>query len=212
MNLVLNGPNVAPYEAGKDLNVLIACENAALVGQTYSVLELLEENLAKDGRVLYSWWNFEVLDSTSLRELAATDAATADIILFGIRASQALPTPVADWVQRWLNLRHHRPGAVVVAVKRSLQHPAVAPGNIVQLKQAAAEGQMDFFATQAKERKRGSGTQVGMARGLAKLVGPPGNFLWRTKSCATWIAGRRTGRAGQTGPTVQMSPDKRAEP
>ena len=205
MNLVLNGPNEAPYQAGKDLNVVIACEDSALAAHVCEVLELLEGNLTKKGRLLYRWWNFEVLTCATLRELAAIEAASADIILFGIHEGRALPAPITDWMQRWLKLRRHRPGAVVAVLAASLKTPATATGNIiVQLKKVAAQGQMDFFATRAKDAGRGIGRNVGMPRGLAKLVGPPGNFSRRTEACAARIAGRRTGGAGRTGQPVQF--------
>ena len=205
MNLVLNGPDESPYEAGKDLNVVIACEDSALAADVCETLELLKGNLAKDGRLLYRWWNFEVLTCPTLRELAAMEAANADIILFGIHEGRALPAPVADWMQRWLKLRQRRPGAVVAVVAASLKTAAATAGNIVvQLKKTAAEGQMDFFATRAKEGRRGGGRNMGMTRGLAKLVGPPGNFSRRTEACAARIAGRKTGGAGRTGQPVKF--------
>lgn len=50
MNLVLKGPNEAPYEAGRDLKVVIACEDSALAANACELLELLVDNLAKEGR------------------------------------------------------------------------------------------------------------------------------------------------------------------
>ena len=152
MKLVLKNPNEAPYEAGKDFSVVISFADSATAERASDVLQLLGRNLkAEEGRLFHQWWNIEVLAFTSLRELAAVEAATADMIIIGIQEGRELPETVAAWMKRWLDLRKDRPGALVAVLDSDLKKPDAAQGVISQLKQAAAVGQMDFFATRAKE-------------------------------------------------------------
>lgn len=153
MKMVLKSPNEAPYEAGKDFSVVIACADSATAGPACEVLELIEENLTDEGRLFYQWWNFEVLAVSSLRELAAAEAATADIIIIGLHEGQRLSPEVSDWMKQWLGLRKNRPGALVALLDSDLKTTDASQEILAHLKQAAAFGHMDFFATRAKEEK-----------------------------------------------------------
>ena len=152
MKLVLKNPNEAPYEAGKDFSVVISFADSATAERASDVLQLLGRNLkAEEGRLFHQWWNIEVLAFTSLRELAAAEAATADMIIIGVHEGRELPEMVAAWMKRWLDLRKARPGALVAVLDSDRKKPGPSQGILSQMKQVAALGQMDFFATRAKE-------------------------------------------------------------
>lgn len=153
MKMVLKSPNEAPYEAGKDFSVVIACADSSTVAPACEVLELIEEILTDEGRLFYQWWNFEVLTVNSLRELAAAEAATADIIIIGLHEGQGLPQEATDWMKQWLGLRKNRPGALVALLDSDLKTTDASQGILAHLKQAAAFGHMDFFATRAKDER-----------------------------------------------------------
>ncbi len=153
MKMVLKSPNEAPYEAGKDFSIVIACADSSTVAPACEVLELIEENLTDEGRLFYQWWNFEVLTIHSLRKLAAAEAATADIIIIGLHGGQGLPQEVTDWMKQWLGLRNDRPGALVALLDADLKATGTAQENLFHLKQAAAFGRLDFFPTRAKEER-----------------------------------------------------------
>lgn len=151
--MVLKSPNEAPYEAGRDFSVVIACADSSAAAPACEVLELIEENLTDEGRLFYQWWNFEVLTIHSLRELAAAEAAMADIIIIGLHEGQGLPQEVSDWMKQWLGLRKNRPGALVALLDSYLKTTDASQEILSHLKQAAAFGHMDFFATRAKEER-----------------------------------------------------------
>jgi hypothetical protein len=184
MTLVLKSPNEAPYEAGKDLNVVIVGEDSILAaGRVYEILDLLELTLKEEGRLLYQWWDFDVLAFISLRELAAMEAATADIIIISVHKVRAIPERVTAWMKRCWDLRKDRPGALVAVLDSDLEMSGAAPEILSQLKKVAACGHLDFFATRAKEE-----TNKEVTRGAVK---PSGNSPRRAKPCAARIAGRR---------------------
>jgi len=151
MKMVLKSPNEAPYELGRDFSVVIACADSSTAAPACEVLELIQENLTDEGRLFYQWWNFEVLTVSSLRELAAAEAATADIIIIGLHEGHGLPREVTDWMKQWLGLRKNRPGALVALLDSDLQANDASQKILSHLKQAAAFGHMDFFTTRAKE-------------------------------------------------------------
>jgi hypothetical protein len=154
MRQVLKSQNDAPYEEGKDFSVTIFFDDSASAERADDVLELLEENLKEEaGRLFHQWWNTEVLALASLREQAAAEAAWADMIIIVLRDEHELPDVVAAWMKRSLDLRKSRPGAMVALLDSHLPKPEARRGIILQLRQAAALGNMDFFATRGNLRR-----------------------------------------------------------
>jgi len=88
-----------------------------------------------------------------LRELAAAEAAWADMIILVLREGRQLPDMVAAWLKRSLDLRKDRPGALVAMLDSNLPKPDAARGVLPQLQEAAASGRMDFFATRGNLRR-----------------------------------------------------------
>jgi len=156
----LKTPNEAPYKAGKDFSVVISCDDFT-AARACEILEQLNTNLKPEaGRLLYQLWTVETLAFVELQELAAVEAAAADMIIIGVRVGRELPGMVVDWLQRWLDLRNGRPGVLVVVLEADLESVA-AQGILSQLRAAAAEGYMEFFATGV-----GLGRNAGPVRGL----------------------------------------------
>jgi hypothetical protein len=151
MNLVLKTPNETPCQAGKDFSVLIWFDDADSAGRADDLLQRLNQNLKEEeGRLFHQWWGIEVLACTLMRELAALEAATTDMIIIAIHEAREWSDLVAAWMRRLLDLRNGRPGALVVMLDSAPAEPDTSRGILSQLKQAAELGQMDFFATQAE--------------------------------------------------------------
>lgn len=189
--LGLNSPIEAPYQAGKDFSVLIACEDSTMAPSACEILELIEESLNLEGRLFYQWWNFEVLTISSLREMAAAEASTADMILLDLHQGRALPPEITEWVHQWQVLREDRPGALVVLTDSVTKKLDVSDEIILGLKQVAAAGHMNFIASRAME--------VGQDTELARKVS---EIVWQirhgaSKSCAKRIARRSSGTGGK---------------
>jgi hypothetical protein len=163
MRLVLKNSNEAPGQAGKDLGVMIAFDDSIAAERAEGFLQLLEQSLKQEsGRLLHQWWSHEVLAFTLMRELAALEAASADLIIIAIRDAPDLDETVAAWLHRSLDLRQGRAGTLVVLLDSDLNHPDASQGLLCQLKQAAAAGRMDFFAAAAR---------AGMNQGAALVAG-----------------------------------------
>jgi hypothetical protein len=151
MKLVLKGPDEKPIEPGRDFSVMVSFDDDLSAKRADELLLMLEQRLrGEEGRLFHQWWNTDVLAFTSMGELAALEAAVADMIILALHDGQELPNTVAVWMKRFLERRDGRPGALVAVLDSDLQRPDFPEGMLSQLKQAAAVGQMDFFATRVR--------------------------------------------------------------
>jgi len=165
MELTLNQPGMEPFEPGKDLKVVMACEDSAAARRAGELLARLGHHSQAEGRLIYSWWNFDVLAIASLRKLAAGEAATAGMIIIAAHDGPKLPAGVADWTRRWLAMKAQPSRALVALLDARPAKNPTEPGIVSQLKQVAASGHMDFFATHVK-----AGRAAGRFRKPSKAI------------------------------------------
>src|ERR1700730_16057878 len=78
-------------------NVVIAYEDFATGKQAKKTYDLLTENLGHDCQFNNQMWKFDVLGIPKLREMAAKDAVTADVIIISCRGGGHLPNPIKNW-------------------------------------------------------------------------------------------------------------------
>ncbi len=177
MQLVLSHPLLEPFVTGQDLKVVVACENSKSAEAAAGLLARLALNSGTTGRLIYSWWNFEVLTVAVLRKLAAQEAAAAELVVVAAPSGPDLPPEVLDWMSLWLATNDNRSRALVALLESKTAGTRAAPGRLAQLKHAAALGRMDFFAngTEAK-------LDAVLNRGSAS---PPGGMGWRPDLYAT---------------------------
>ncbi len=187
MNLVLKSPDLAPYEAGKDLSAMVLSEDSALARSACEILKRLGLNLAEEGRLIHQLWHPEFLIFNELRELAAVEAAAADIIMISVREGRELPEMIKRWVKRWLELRGDRPGALVAVLDSDLDEPDAARGILSQLKESAALGHLDFFATRTMQEGNRKVTRTGKdARQFADARKPRHKRIAGRKACGEY--------------------------
>jgi hypothetical protein len=88
-------------------------------------------------------WKFDVLSIPKLREMAAKDASTADIVIISCR-DRELPDYVHNWIESWL-AEEHRPLALVALIDR-VERAERSGGLRTYLAQLAKLAKMEFFA------------------------------------------------------------------
>src|SRR5437867_8328337 len=74
-------------EANPNLNIVIAYEDFETGKQAKKTCDFLAQNLSDHCQVSNQMWKFDVLGIPKLREMAATDAAQADVVIKIGRAS-----------------------------------------------------------------------------------------------------------------------------
>ena len=171
-----------PPEAAKDLQVVIACEDLTDADQVFSLLERIGRNCETKVKLVYNWWNFDGLTITTLRNLAAMEAAAADIIVIATRDLEELPEEIIDWLSQCQDVADFHPRALVALLNLNLAQKKVSQFVISQLKRVAEWGQMDFFANGAEGKLEAALTEG--------LVPTSGNSSGRTERRITRIAGR----------------------
>lgn len=92
----------AEAEADSTFNVVIAYEDFETGKQAKRTCDYLAERMEEECQVQQQMWKFDVLGVTKLREIAADDAARADIIIISAHGNDELPPEVKAWTELWL--------------------------------------------------------------------------------------------------------------
>jgi len=93
------------------------------------------------------WCAFNVLRDPQHGTEAANRAATADMILFAVTSEGDLPGEVKLWIERWLNRRGEREGALVGLVMDRPDSPfEIATRKEIYLRHTARRAQMDYLS------------------------------------------------------------------
>jgi hypothetical protein len=93
--------NVSDLESLGSLDVVIAYqdfETGKLAKRTY---DFLVHQLGSQFLFSNHMWKFEVLNLPKLREIAATETADADIIIFSSHGDLDIPPAVSKWFDLW---------------------------------------------------------------------------------------------------------------
>src|SRR5947209_20040133 len=85
-------------ESNSRFNVVIAYEDFETGKHAKRTYDFLVENLGHDCQFTNQMWKFEVLCIPKLREMAARDAAMADIVMISCHGKE-LPPEVKAWVE-----------------------------------------------------------------------------------------------------------------
>jgi len=161
MKLALNEPGMKPFDSARDLKVFVACENPAAAAQACDALERIGRNIEADGRLIYSWWNFEVLAIPSLKQLAGAEAAEADLMIIAARDGSKVPKQIIDWFNLQLATGTCRCRALVALLDSNGIEKAAALETLAQLKKIAKLWRLDFFAKGAVEE-----LEAGLVQGI----------------------------------------------
>jgi len=131
-------------EAEATFNILIAYQNLETGKHAKNTYDFLVKNLGADCHFTNEMWKFEVLGIPHLQEMAAKDAAKADIIIISCDGAQ-LPHEVSAWIERWLSQPHHA-FALVAMFNSPAEQGQVRNEVRSYLAGVAKRGNMEFFA------------------------------------------------------------------
>ncbi|HSU55754.1 MAG TPA: hypothetical protein VLT36_16990 [Candidatus Dormibacteraeota bacterium] len=104
----MQSANISPPLSASDLepnptfNVVIAYEDFETGKHAKTTYDFLTETLGRECHFSNTMWKFDVMGITKLREMAAKDAAAADIILVSCHGTEELPDSVKAWFEMWL--------------------------------------------------------------------------------------------------------------
>jgi hypothetical protein len=104
MQSAINFSSLRPSGSGMDssFNVVIAYEDFETGKHAKRTYDFLVEHLGEECQFNNQMWKFDVLAVPRLREMAAKDAAQADIIIVAAHGGNELPVEVHSWIESWL--------------------------------------------------------------------------------------------------------------
>jgi hypothetical protein len=100
------------------------------------------------------WWSFPVLSDASMAHDAVEKAARADVVVFAMDARGDLPEPIKLWIEKWLNKRGEREGAIVGLLHREENWHGSASFREIYLRHTARRAGMDYLSHAAPTLRR----------------------------------------------------------
>lgn len=130
------------------LKVAVIAAGGDSVPRARRLLDRLATELKPGFELQHSVWKFELLTSTTLRELATSEAVQADLVIVAPEAPGDLPPEVKMVFERWV--REGRKGLVILSERAGWEghdgDVAGGPAPVVNyFRQLSAAWDFDFF-------------------------------------------------------------------
>jgi hypothetical protein len=139
------GPVVAASRGKPEVKVLVACQDFETCTRTRRLVDGIVGQFDGSHSVQRVVWTFDMLGSAALCNLAALEAAEAQIVIVAAREAGELPADVNQWIERWATVRPMMWGALM-AFLIPADEPETSAGNLrSQLRRVAARRGMDFW-------------------------------------------------------------------
>jgi hypothetical protein len=156
--LTLPPSKMSEVESNPVFKVLIAYEDFETGKHAKRTYDFLAENLGHECHLTNQMWKFDVLSIPKLREIAARDAAEADIIMVSSYGLE-FPQHVTNWVESWL-----MEGTSSLALVALFEKPEPAAHSSSPAREylagVARRGRMEFFAQPNEWPRSRSGNEV----------------------------------------------------
>ena len=100
-----------------NLNVVIAFEDVVAGKHAQRFYEYLTDRLGADFEFTRHQWNFSLVKDPAIREVAARDASSADIVIVAMHGEGSLPEYIKSWIDLWAG-KNANPTALVALFDR----------------------------------------------------------------------------------------------
>ena len=128
------------------LQVVIAYDDIAAGGRAMRVLADLGEGLGDAIEFQPIPWSFDLLADVDWREMAATDAVNADILIIGTSSTNPLPLAVQRWVETAIAQKRGTDAAVVALFGLEENPDRAGSSRLEAIQAVARQAGLDFFA------------------------------------------------------------------
>ena len=140
-------------EAWISKGVVVVYENPSIRERAVRFCERLIDDQKSPGMDM-DWWSFTVLSHPTLAQSAVEKAANADVVVFAMDARGDLPEEIKLWIERWLNKRGEREGALVGLLNGEEGFPEIGSFREIYLRHAARRAGMDYLSHAAPTVQR----------------------------------------------------------
>jgi len=138
-------PKASGPGTSSSLNVVIAYEDFETGKNAKKTYDYLAANLGHECQCANQMWKFEVLSLPKLREIAAKDAAVADIVIISCHGEE-LPDHLKAWIELWVGQEPSHAIALVALFDCPVERLPETAQTRAYLAAVARRGEMEFFA------------------------------------------------------------------
>ena len=133
-------------EKPRALRVVIASNDIAAGKRAMRVLGDLGKGLGDELEFQPIPWSFDFLADVDWREVAASDAANADILIIATSSANPLPPDVGGWAQAAISRKQGTLAAVVALFGPEENPDGAGSSRLEAIQTAAQRAGLDFFA------------------------------------------------------------------
>ena len=148
-------PNEQNPEITRTLNIITFFEDVATGKRGKQVYDYLASHLGEEFEFNHQVWKLDILSTPSLRDLAAKDAADADIVIVSVRGDREFAPEIKSWLDVWIG-QHATPLALVALFHPEFKDSETAQSLRRYLQQISTIGKMDFFSEPEPQLGNGS--------------------------------------------------------
>lgn len=147
-SIITAGDLILPeLSESKTCRLVVIYDDQEARNRAHSLYGKLRDTFFGEIEFAESWWKFSVLGGKSLRHLAASDVAQADLVLFSLGTSNDLPDGLIEFNEMWVSERNGSRGLLAV-----LAHPSAsvwtAAGSLENyFKDLAQHAKLDFISS-----------------------------------------------------------------
>ena len=131
------------WKEADQLALLAAFEDSVTCTRVKEFCQSLARDLGARCKIIQHVWPFSTLRMRELQEIAAEEAAVADLVIVASHQADSLPEEVKGWIERWLQHKAPRP-AVLLALLDPVYQGAENPLR-EYLRGVARRGGMEFM-------------------------------------------------------------------
>jgi hypothetical protein len=144
MDTALTKSQVFPrWKQSRLVSVLAAYEDSVTAARGVEFCRNLVRLLGPECEITQQVWLFNEFRVFKLREIAAGEAAAADVVVISAHHSASVPDEVKDWMEMWLNSRSNSP-AILAALLDPLPRGASSSME-AYLQERAQKAGMEFI-------------------------------------------------------------------
>ncbi len=131
------------WSGAKQLALVAAFEDSVTGTRVKEFCQQLSRRVGKQCQILEHVWLLNTLRFPELQEIAAEEAATADLVIICFHEGEGLPDEVRSWIDLWVQQKGtHK--AVLLALLDAAREGS--PGPIqAYLQEVARKGDMEFL-------------------------------------------------------------------
>ena len=145
-NFEWKGPDRGNRRHLPAIHAVVAYDNFDSGIRAKEILDRLARALGSQLAMNITMWKFDMLELDKLQDMAANDAAEADIILISTGGAGELSPGVQQWVELWLSRKQRESSAFVSLNEPDPDGTAESPAVGEYLQNIASRGNAVFFS------------------------------------------------------------------